>query len=66
MPKLRPVTCCFNRARCPAALQQRQVAQDAYGSALGGHVVRCEGCTHTVIGYNSCLMGKFGNGEFRA
>jgi hypothetical protein len=23
-------------------------------AALGGHVVRCEGCTHTVIGYNSC------------
>jgi hypothetical protein len=23
-------------------------------AALGGHVARCEGCTHTVIGYNSC------------
>ena len=22
-------------------------------AALGGHVARCEGCTHTVIGYNS-------------
>src|ERR1700726_431077 len=22
--------------------------------ALGGHVARCEGCTHTVIAYNSC------------
>src|SRR5262245_53685909 len=32
-------------------------------AALGGHVARCEGCTHTVIGYNSCLMGKIGNGE---
>jgi len=32
-------------------------------AALGGHVARCEGCSHTVIGYNSCLMGKIGNGE---
>jgi len=31
--------------------------------ALGGHVARCEGCAHTVIAYNSCLMGKFRNGE---
>ena len=23
-------------------------------AALGGHVARCEGCAHTVIGYNSC------------
>src|ERR1700687_2720662 len=23
-------------------------------AALGGHVARCEGCTHTVIGYSSC------------
>ena len=34
-------------------------------AALGGHVARCEneGCAHTVISYNSCLMGKIGNGE---
>ena len=32
-------------------------------AALGGHVARCEDCTHTVIAYNSCLMGKFRNGE---
>ena len=31
-------------------------------AALGGHVARCEGCAHTVIAYNSCLMGKFSNG----
>ena len=31
--------------------------------ALGGHVARCEDCAHTVIAYNSCLMGKFRNGE---
>ena len=34
-------------------------------AALGGHVARCEneGCAHTVISYNSCLMGKFANGD---
>ena len=32
-------------------------------AALGGHVERCENCTHTVIAYNSCLMGKSSNGE---
>ena len=34
-------------------------------AALGGHVARCENgaCGHTVIAYNSCLMGKAGNGE---
>jgi hypothetical protein len=34
--------------------------------ALGGHVARCEDCAHTVIAYNSCLMGKFRNGESAA
>src|SRR6266849_9586728 len=34
-------------------------------AALGGHVGRCENetCAHTVIAYNSCLMGNFCNGE---
>src|SRR6266853_1707378 len=32
-------------------------------AALGGHVMRCEDCLHTQISYNSCLMGKFRNGE---
>src|SRR5467141_2345049 len=32
-------------------------------AALGGHVARCEGCAHTTIAYNSCLMGNFRNGE---
>ena len=31
--------------------------------ALGGHVMRCEDCSHTQIAYNSCLMGRSGNGE---
>ena len=35
-------------------------------AALGGHVERCEDCAHTVISYNSCLMGKFSNGELAA
>ena len=35
---------------------------------LGGHVARCENekCGHTQIAYNSCLMGKFRNGELTA
>jgi Transposase zinc-binding domain len=32
-------------------------------AALGGHVARCEECSHTHIAYNSCLMGKIINGE---
>ena len=32
-------------------------------AALGGHVERCESCAHERIAYNSCLMGKIGNGE---
>ena len=34
-------------------------------AALGGHVARCENaaCGHTMIAYNSCLMGKIRNGE---
>jgi Transposase zinc-binding domain len=32
-------------------------------AALGGHVERCEDCGETRVAYNSCLMGKFRNGE---
>jgi len=32
-------------------------------AALGGHVARCEDCAYTTIAYNSCLMGRFSNGE---
>src|SRR6266446_8497351 len=32
-------------------------------AALGGHVERCDDCSYTTIAYNSCLMGKFRNGE---
>jgi len=31
--------------------------------ALGGHVERCQDCGETRISYNSCLMGRFRNGE---
>jgi hypothetical protein len=30
---------------------------------LSGHVEGCEACGHQRIAYNSCLMGKAGNGE---
>ena len=33
------------------------------GLSRGGHVERCEDCGHSRIAYNSCLMGKFRNGE---
>jgi hypothetical protein len=35
-------------------------------AALGGHVERCGECGHQRIAYDSCLMGKFSNGESRA
>jgi Transposase zinc-binding domain len=35
-------------------------------AALGGHVEACEDCGHRRIAYNSCLMGRSGNGELAA
>ena len=37
-------------------------------AALGGHVERCDNdkCGYTRIAFNSCLMGKFCNGELAA
>jgi hypothetical protein len=32
-------------------------------AALGGHVEQCGDCGHQRVSYNSCLMGKFSNGE---
>ncbi len=32
-------------------------------AALGGHLEGCEDCGHRRIAYNSCVMGKFSNGE---
>jgi hypothetical protein len=34
--------------------------------ALGGHVAACAKCGHHHIAYNSCIMGKFRNGESSA
>ena len=33
---------------------------------LGGHVEQCDDCGARRIAYNSCLMGKFSNGELAA
>jgi hypothetical protein len=35
-------------------------------AAPGGHVERCEDCSHVRIAYNSCLMGRSRNGELAA
>ena len=32
-------------------------------AALGGHAEFCQDCGLVRCAYNSCLMGKFGNGE---
>src|SRR5229473_3901726 len=32
-------------------------------AALGGHVEQCDQCGHQRISFNSCIMGKVGNGE---
>jgi hypothetical protein len=32
-------------------------------AVLGGHVEQCNDCGQLRIAYNSCLMGKAGNGE---
>ena len=34
--------------------------------ALGGHVEQCADCGLIRCAYNSCLMGKAGNGELAA
>ena len=46
-------------------LKVMSAIEDCRTAALGGHVARCENsaCGHTVIAYNSCLMGRSSNGE---
>jgi hypothetical protein len=44
-------------------LQVMSAIEQCRSAALGGHVERCEDCGHSRIAYNSCLMGKAGNGE---
>ena len=48
-----------------AQLKVMSAIESCRTAALGGHVERCEDCAHVRIAYNSCLMGKFNNGEFR-
>ncbi len=57
------------RAAHPLPLQQLRVMRAievCRTAALGGHVERCDSCGHERIAYNSCLMGKFSNGELAA
>ena len=44
-------------------LQVMSAIEHCRSAALGGHVERCQDCGHSRIAYNSCLMGKAGNGE---
>jgi len=44
-------------------LQVMSAIENCRSAVLGGHVERCEECGHRRIAYNSCLMGKAGNGE---
>ena len=44
-------------------LKVMSAIESCRSAALGGHVERCEDCGHSRIAYNSCLMGKFRNGE---
>src|SRR5215831_12714571 len=54
--------------RPPRSLGQIKVMsaiENCRTAALGGHVEHCENdkCGYTRIAFNSCLMGKFRNGE---
>jgi hypothetical protein len=51
---------CIAQRRVMSAIELCRTA------ALGGHVERCDHCDHQRICYNSCLMGKFRNGELAA
>jgi len=44
-------------------LKVMSAIENCRSAALGGHVDACEDCGHQRIAYNSCLMGKFSNGE---
>jgi hypothetical protein len=48
-----------------AQLKVMSAIESCRTAALGGHVARCANpaCGHTAIAYNSCVMGKAGNGE---
>ena len=38
-------------------LKVMSAIEQCRSAALGGHVLRCEGCGYDQIAYNSCLMG---------
>jgi ribosomal protein L32 len=47
----------------PARRQAMTAIERCRTAALGGHVERCGDCGHQRVAHNSCLMGKFSNGE---
>ena len=49
-----------------AQLKVMSAIETCRTAALGGHIEGCEDCGHRRIAYNSCIMGKFGNGELAA
>jgi hypothetical protein len=54
-------------ASLSAARRRAMVAiESCRTAALGGHVERCGDCGHQRFAYDSCLMGKFSNGESAA
>jgi len=46
-----------------AQLKAMSAIETCRTAALGGHLEGCEGCGHRRIAYNSCIMGRFSNGE---
>ena len=46
-----------------AQLKVMSAIESCRTAALGGHIEGCEDCGHRRIAYNSCLMGRSGNGE---
>jgi hypothetical protein len=57
-----------HRATHAGHLSQQQLKvmsaiENCRTAALGGHVGACEDCGQWRIAYNSCLMGRFYNGE---
>jgi hypothetical protein len=46
-----------------AQLKVMSAIETCRTAVLGGHIEGCEDCSHRRIAYNTCLMGKFRNGE---
>ena len=47
----------------PTRWRAMNAIESCHTAALGGHVERCDDCGHQRVAHNSCLMGKFSNGE---